>query len=184
MFPIWILESCLQIWLFKVEVKFTWHNVNHFEVNSSVAFSVFTVVCNHYLCLFQIISIIPRGNSILYFKFDLIRSIYHKNESWKLITVPNVTLACLSFRITWWGKCKPLGPSQEGLIHRWGPGIHSCPVQRECDAVWVFVYHLLASTLPTLSFFPLPVSPMHQLQLPLAFYVMSSFHTYSLKWTF
>lgn len=77
-----------------------------------------------------------------------------KMKAESLSLLPNVTLACLSFRITWWEwNANPWVLLQEVLIHRgWGPGIYSCPVQRECDAVWVFVYHLLASTLPLCPF--------------------------------
>lgn len=35
------------------EVKFTQHKCNHFKVNDSVAFSIFTMLCNHHLCLYQ-----------------------------------------------------------------------------------------------------------------------------------
>lgn len=36
---------------FLIEVKFTWHEINHFKINASVAFHAFTMLCNHYLCL-------------------------------------------------------------------------------------------------------------------------------------
>ena len=39
------------IHFFSYEVKFTSREINHFTVNNSVAFSTFTILCHHHLCL-------------------------------------------------------------------------------------------------------------------------------------
>ena len=36
---------------FLIEVKSTYPKINHFKVSKSVAFSTFTVLCHHHLCL-------------------------------------------------------------------------------------------------------------------------------------
>lgn len=41
-----------QHWIFfLIEVKFTWHEINRFKINASVAFNAFTMLCNHHLYL-------------------------------------------------------------------------------------------------------------------------------------
>ena len=110
MFSIWILESCLQIWLFKVEVKFTWRNVNHFEVSSSVAFSVFTGVCatTSYVVSSHFHHFKRKLHTLFQIWFDEDRFII-KMKAESLSLLPNVTLACLSFRITGESEMQTLG---------------------------------------------------------------------------
>ena len=47
-----------------VEIEPTYHEMNHFKVNSSVVFSTFTVLCNHHLCLVPEHSVTAKGGPI------------------------------------------------------------------------------------------------------------------------
>lgn len=56
-------ESRLYLLVF-MEVQPTYHEMNHFKVNSSVVFSTFAMLCNHHLCLVPEHAITPKGDPV------------------------------------------------------------------------------------------------------------------------